>query len=276
MVDCSYAGDYSSQRLGNVISIMITTTFSAGGFDHCSKESTNLPYVGSSLTSMYSISLTLLIIVMVCIPLYLFVIPCCFRNPFPPPAGAQVYEEGDENGNFRGNSAVNANDSIGGLGDKGDSGSIALVLKEMSTEYHEHSFGEAFIHQLIETIEFVLGTVSNTASYLRLWALSLAHGQLSEVFFNLILAKFINVFNSGNLNPSSGDIYGWTLITTFLMWPAFWSVTFSVIMCMDQMECFLHCLRLHWVEMQNKFYKGDGYAFTPLSTKSVLEQSQSG
>ena len=113
------------------------------------------------------------------------------------------------------------------------------------------------VNQIIETIEYVLGTVSHTASYLRLWALSLAHAQLAKVFFEMTLLGFIQ----------SGSILG--MFCGFFLLA---NITIGVLMGMDLLECSLHTLRLHWVEFQSKFYKADGVAFTPYSFKYIDDE----
>jgi len=132
------------------------------------------------------------------------------------------------------------------------------LLREEEEE--EFDFAEMAIHQIIETIEYVLGTVSHTASYLRLWALSLAHQQLSVVFFGMTLL-------SGMSKPFPLNMF--TIYFCFALW---FGATVAILLGMDVLECFLHVLRLHWVEFQSKFYRADGYAFEPYCHKALLEK----
>jgi len=121
----------------------------------------------------------------------------------------------------------------------------------------EESFGEIVIHQAIETIEFVLGMVSNTASYLRLWALSLAHSELATVFWEKAMLSTLNM--------------NW--FATYIGFGVFAGITLGVLLMMDVLECFLHALRLHWVEFQNKFFKADGVRFAPYSFKQIIKDA---
>ncbi|KAK4859164.1 hypothetical protein QYF36_000573 [Acer negundo] len=121
--------------------------------------------------------------------------------------------------------------------------------------HEEFEFSEVFVHQLIHTIEFVLGAVSNTASYLRLWALSLAHSELSSVFYDKVLLLAYG-FNNVIIH-----IIG---IIVFVF------ATVGVLLVMETLSAFLHALRLHWVEFQNKFYEGDGELLTEFKGSRIL------
>eukprot|EP01106_Pelomyxa_sp_JSP_P000422 TRINITY_DN1059_c0_g2_i2.p1 TRINITY_DN1059_c0_g2~~TRINITY_DN1059_c0_g2_i2.p1 ORF type:complete len:635 (-),score=177.56 TRINITY_DN1059_c0_g2_i2:48-1952(-) len=121
-------------------------------------------------------------------------------------------------------------------------------------EGEEFDFSEVFIHQSIYTIEFLLGSISNTASYLRLWALSLAHAELSIVFYEQL---FVRTIGMGNFLLIFVGFAGWA------------GATIGVLLVMEALSAFLHALRLHWVEFQNKFYQGDGYKFEPLAFATI-------
>ncbi|CAG8550039.1 8482_t:CDS:10 [Rhizophagus irregularis] len=193
-----------------------------------------------------TVQLALLGVAVICIPWMLFTKPLILRREYKK-IRAQGYHNPQADVT---RISTDENNEHGG----------AVVAEEMHEE-EEFDFGEVMIHQVIHTIEFCLGCISNTASYLRLWALSLAHAQLSTVLYDMTLKSTIH---------PKGVLGVILLIITALLW---FILTVGILLLMEGLSAFLHALRLHWVEFNNKFYEGSGRKFIPFSFKHIFKDS---
>lgn len=118
----------------------------------------------------------------------------------------------------------------------------------MRRKVPESGMLDLWITSGIHVVEFFLGLISNTSSYLRLWAVSLAHVQLTTV---------LHEFTLGSKN----------YLVKVITFPIYISGTLLLLIGLEGLSSCLHALRLNWIEFFSKFYTGGGTLFSPLSFK---------
>jgi V-type H+-transporting ATPase subunit a len=111
------------------------------------------------------------------------------------------------------------------------------------------------LHLVLYLVFASLSSSRLVSSRISLFVSSLL-SELAKVFFEKILY--------GAWETGSG-------ISIVIGAAAWMTATMVVLMSMDVLECFLHALRLHWVEFQNKFFYADGVAFAPFSYRAAMD-----
>ena len=105
---------------------------------------------------------------------------------------------------------------------------------------------------IFEAFDYILRLVSNTASYMRITALLVAHAGLVYAFYKL-----------GMLVGGSEGIVG-----TVLFW-IIYALGNVLTIALEAIIVFVQAARLHFYEWFSKFYRGTGVEFQPLKTSTA-------
>ena len=108
-----------------------------------------------------------------------------------------------------------------------------------------HGILEYVVETLIEILEMFSSFLGNTISFIRAGAFALSHAGLSIAVYTL--ARIINP-----------DITTMAALMVIIMGNIF-------IILLEGLICGIQSMRLEYYEFFGKFFKGDGYAFTPFS-----------
>ncbi|ELQ76434.1 H+- or Na+-translocating F-type, V-type and A-type ATPase (F-ATPase) Superfamily [Trachipleistophora hominis] len=112
--------------------------------------------------------------------------------------------------------------------------------------HRRKNLSDVIIHFGIEAIEFNIGLISNISSYLRIWAVSLAHSQLTGI---------IHKYTMGSSS----------VLLRIVTAPVWLAATMVLMVALEGLSSSLHAMRLNWIEFNSKFYDGQGNAFEPLN-----------
>ncbi|MBQ1898520.1 MAG: ATPase, partial [Ruminococcus sp.] len=110
-------------------------------------------------------------------------------------------------------------------------------------DWQPESWGGYIVENLFESIEVLLGYVTNTMSFLRVGAFVLVHAGMMMVVF--VLAETAG---------ASGSFFYWLIVV----------IGNVLVMALEALLVAIQVLRLEYYEMFSRFYSGEGRPFEPV------------